>query len=346
MDRDRQQRLGEALVAAGKITADQLEQALARQRTAGGGPLGSHLLQLGYLSADDLAEVLGEVFGVRPLRRAEVLGAAPEVAALLSPEFCRRHRVLPVRVDGEDLHLAMADPADTLALHEAAFLTGFRIVPRVVPDLVLRDALERFHGLPARAAGPADEPSPSSPLDTGAIPVPPRGAPLRETGQKLALAMERDDVLAILLDALAERFPRSAVLLVRDRVARIWGERSLPLPRGASRDLPIEPDGVLAPLLPGSRPAWGPVALTPGNRRLYERLGGLVPPFAWVGPVHLRGRVVLGLYGDVPEPAVTPPDLTALETLCRVASWALETILLRRKILKLTGGGADERRSP
>ncbi len=346
MERDRQQRLGEALVAAGKVTADQLEQALARQRTAGGGPLGSHLLQLGYVSPDDLAEVLGEVFGVRPIRRAEVLGAAPEVAALLSPEFCRRHRVLPVRVDGEDLHLAMADPADTLALHEAAFLTGFRVVPRAVPDLVLREGLDRFHGATATTTPPPPENPATSPLDTGAIPVRPRGAPLRETGRKLALAMERDEVLDALLGALAERFPRAAVFLVRDRVARIWGERSLPLPEGASRDLPIEPDGVLAPLLPGSRPAWGPVAPTPANRRLYDRLGGLVPPLAWVGPVHLRGRVVLGLYGDVPEATAVSPDLAALEVLCRVASWALETILLRRKILKLTGEPADERRSP
>ncbi len=344
MDRDRQQRLGEALVAAGRITAGQLGEALARQQRAGGGPLGTHLLQLGYVSPDDLAAALGELHGVRPVRQEEIRRVAPEVASLLSPEFCRRHRVLPVRVDGEDLHLAMADPADGLALHEAAFLTGFRVVPRAVPDLVLREALDRFHGA-AGTPAPAAPPRRPGPLDTGEVPVPPRGAPLRETGRRLALALERDEVLGILLDALAERFPRAAVLLVRDRVAKIWGERALPLPEGAPRDLPIEPGGVLAPLLPGGRAAWGPVPPSPGNRALYDRLGGMVPPFAWVGPVHLRGRVVLGLYGDVPEPGPSPPDLASLEALCRIASWALETILLRRKILKLTGG-TDDRRSP
>lgn len=50
----RRERLGDMLVRTGKITPQQLQQALQIQRSNGGQPLGQILIQLGYITREDL----------------------------------------------------------------------------------------------------------------------------------------------------------------------------------------------------------------------------------------------------------------------------------------------------
>ena len=146
-------KLGDLLVEQGRITPLELQEALRAQRIFGGS-LGTHLLQLGFVSEAELGSALDRVHGVPAVSRAELLSAAPEVFALLPTDFARRHRAMPFRVEGDELHLALQNPADTLALHEAAFLTGFRVVPHVAPEAVIRDALAAHLRLDP-GAGPA-----------------------------------------------------------------------------------------------------------------------------------------------------------------------------------------------
>ncbi|RMF71351.1 MAG: hypothetical protein D6738_13950 [Acidobacteria bacterium] len=178
------EKLGELLIREGLIAADQLEEALRSQRIFGGS-LGSHLLQLGYVDEDALGRALGRVYGVPVASRAELIAAPPEVVALLPPEFSRRHRALPFKLEGHRLHLALQNPADSLAVHEASFLTGFQIVPHVSPEAVLRDSIA-YHrrGEPA-AATPAARPPrrEAPPATTRAEPAAPaRPRPEHQTG--------------------------------------------------------------------------------------------------------------------------------------------------------------------
>src|SRR5438552_12545778 len=56
-------RLGEILVKEHLITADQLKQAMAHQRQ-NGGRLGTALMQLGFISDDEITEVLSRQHGL------------------------------------------------------------------------------------------------------------------------------------------------------------------------------------------------------------------------------------------------------------------------------------------
>ncbi|MEE8278265.1 MAG: type II secretion system protein GspE, partial [Thermoanaerobaculia bacterium] len=56
-------RIGELLVQADKISAEQLEQALNAQQ-GGGGRLGAHLVELGFIGDDELVEFLSQRYGV------------------------------------------------------------------------------------------------------------------------------------------------------------------------------------------------------------------------------------------------------------------------------------------
>lgn len=136
-------RLGELLVEEGRITPVELQEALRAQRIFGGS-LGTHLLQLGVIDEEDLGSALARVHALPAAARAELLAAPPAVRALLPSDFVLRHRAIPFRLENDELHLAMQNPADSLALHEAAFLTGYRVVPHVAPEAVLRDAISSF----------------------------------------------------------------------------------------------------------------------------------------------------------------------------------------------------------
>jgi hypothetical protein len=144
-------KLGDLLVEQGRITPLELQEALRAQRIFGGS-LGTHLLQLGFVSESELGAALEVVHGVPAVGRAALLTAPPGVFALLPADYTRRHRALPFRVEGDELHLALQNPADTLALHEAAFLTGFRVVPHIAPEAVIKDALAAHLRLDADAA--------------------------------------------------------------------------------------------------------------------------------------------------------------------------------------------------
>ncbi|HET9990343.1 MAG TPA: hypothetical protein VFQ65_17550, partial [Kofleriaceae bacterium] len=56
-------RLGELLVGAGGLDAEELEQAL-RAQVAWGGRLGTNLIELGFIDLDELSRVLGKLRGM------------------------------------------------------------------------------------------------------------------------------------------------------------------------------------------------------------------------------------------------------------------------------------------
>jgi type IV pilus assembly protein PilB len=112
--------LGEILVERQQLTPAQLSEALVQQRVSGK-RLGQLLVELGALDERDLAEALGEHFGVPvvDLRRE-----APEEAAIARiPESTARSlSVVPLKLVDGILEVAVADPSDQLGrdLHQVA----------------------------------------------------------------------------------------------------------------------------------------------------------------------------------------------------------------------------------
>ena len=140
-------RLGETLVAAGEITEAQLQRALTAQLVFGG-HLGTSLLELGFLDETALGETLSEVFPV-PYADFETLSRVPyAVIRSLPSKLVEKHKVVPLRLAGRTLHLAMIDPKNLLALDEISFVTGYRIVPEVAPEVRILQALEKYYGVP------------------------------------------------------------------------------------------------------------------------------------------------------------------------------------------------------
>ncbi len=101
-------RLGERLIARGKLNPADLERALAAQREVGE-LLGRLLVRLGLVAEEDVAAALAEQLEV-PLVRAAQLPAQPPALGALNPAFLRAHLVVPLADPAADTVFAAAEP--------------------------------------------------------------------------------------------------------------------------------------------------------------------------------------------------------------------------------------------
>lgn len=333
-------KLGEYLVERGILSPKQVQEALRAQRIFGG-TLGTHIVELGLASEDAVADALAEIYGVSAARRAAVLSSGPGLAALLSPEFCRRHRAVPVERSGDELLLAMQNPRDQLALQEAAFLTGLRVLPLVAPERVIRDALKRAHRVGTHAAeedseAGVDSGSPPSKHDDSAFRTGPQLAAEMDRpttlAQQLASATHRDQVLNLALDELGTLFPRRAAFAVKSERAVMLCNKGFDFNRIRTVSVALTPDLVLGTAHSAQELFVGRVTSTAANQDFYTLLGGKLPTLACVVPVLVRQRVVILLYGDRLNDARVPAT-KPLYRLRGMVGLALEILLLKTKLL-------------
>ena len=137
------QRLGELLVARGAITHEQLEQALAHQRTTGEF-LGAVLVRIGTVTAETLLEAVSEQFGipVEPLDRTRVDWTAP---GHFSPSLFAKGNCFPIQADARSVTMAITNPLDVDALGAIERAAGTRQVRLVlVLERELRDVLQTY----------------------------------------------------------------------------------------------------------------------------------------------------------------------------------------------------------
>ena len=137
-------RIGEMLVSAGRVSNDQLEQALAQQQKEGG-RLGTHLVKLGFLEDDALVEFLSQRYGVPAINLAEV-EIDETIIKIIPPDVSRKYTILPVSKAGARLTIAMVDPTNVFAMDDIKFMTGYNVEPVVASEAALRDAIDRYYG--------------------------------------------------------------------------------------------------------------------------------------------------------------------------------------------------------
>src|SRR6202050_1026778 len=137
-------RLGEILVKENLITSDQLKQALDYQQQHGG-RLGSCLAKMGFISDDDITEVLSREYGVQSinLRYYEV---DPTVIKLIPQDTAVRYQLVPLSRVGSTLTIAMTDPTNVFAMDDIKFMTGFNVEPVVASETAISEAINKFYG--------------------------------------------------------------------------------------------------------------------------------------------------------------------------------------------------------
>jgi len=140
--RRRSQLLGEMLVETGAITEAQLREALTEQERTGE-RLGRILVERGYISRQALGEMLEAQRGIPYVN----LGTYPIDEHLLRslPEWIvQQHKVLPIARIGDEIHLAMLDPSDVVAMDTVGQFLGGHPKPFLITEGDLDWALTKF----------------------------------------------------------------------------------------------------------------------------------------------------------------------------------------------------------
>jgi hypothetical protein len=167
-------KLGEMLVRDGRLTEPQLTAALGYQ-ARDGGRFGTVLVEHGFIDLEALTVYLGLELGI-PIATGAMLERAKRAAVrLLQPAQAFKHKCVPLVVQDRQLIAAIENPHDFATLEALTAITGYRVLPRVAPELRIYYYIERYYGVarPARFSKFGDSPrGDEAAVDTG-LPAPP-----------------------------------------------------------------------------------------------------------------------------------------------------------------------------
>lgn len=104
-------RLGDILVDCNLISEEQLKQALGFQRDRGL-KLGEALSEMGLVTEDDIIWALGNQLNISFIHLNPDI-VDNEVARMITPEFSRDHKLMPLYKAGNQLSVCMVDPLDS-----------------------------------------------------------------------------------------------------------------------------------------------------------------------------------------------------------------------------------------
>ena len=137
-------RLGEILIERGRLTPEQVQQAL-RSRLDHRERLGQTVTRLGFMSEAEVVAVLGEQFAL-PVATAEKLAKADRGAVQLVPEtMAREALLLALSREGDVLEVAVGDPLDVVSLDHLRALTGCQLKVWVGRPTEVREAIDGYY---------------------------------------------------------------------------------------------------------------------------------------------------------------------------------------------------------
>jgi hypothetical protein len=139
-------KLGEILIAARVVSQADIDAALSDQHAGEPNRLGDLLVSLGRLTPGQLARALAEQYG---LPFVELPAVPTEVLELVPLELQRAQRLVPFRIDGSSLFVAMADPSNGDVLDQLRDSVGLEIVPFVAAG----DEIDAVHAAATGGAG-------------------------------------------------------------------------------------------------------------------------------------------------------------------------------------------------
>jgi type IV pilus assembly protein PilB len=137
-------RLGDTLVEAGLITADQLKEALQKQKSRGI-RLGRVLVEMNLATDESIARTLARQMNITYLNLNETT-LPPEVLTTIPEGIVRTHNLVPISLDGNRLSITMADPLDVFIIDEINYQTGYEVEVLISSESQIEAAIRHYYG--------------------------------------------------------------------------------------------------------------------------------------------------------------------------------------------------------
>jgi type II secretory ATPase GspE/PulE/Tfp pilus assembly ATPase PilB-like protein/FixJ family two-component response regulator len=135
--------LGNILVRAGVMGTDDLDRALKEKLPEEF--LSDTILRLGITTESKIIRALQKHLRVEYVDLKE-MSLAPEVVRFLPRELCERNRLIPIKLAGRQITIAMADPSDIFKCDNISIMTGLKVVPVIAGSADILLQLRKTYG--------------------------------------------------------------------------------------------------------------------------------------------------------------------------------------------------------
>ncbi len=138
-------KIGEMLLKAGKISQEQLEQALYEQKEHGG-KLGEVLLRLGYIKDENVINgFLAKQLNIGTVKLDD-LELEQDIIALIPADIAQKFSIIATIRVGKILFVATNDPGNVFVMDTIKFVTGLEIQPVMTSKESIGKAIDKYYG--------------------------------------------------------------------------------------------------------------------------------------------------------------------------------------------------------
>ena len=158
----------DVIVDLGYLSAERVEQVVAEARTAGRSPE-ALMVEQGLLGADQLSRAIAERYG---LDHVDLNAYSIDMAAanMVTVAAARRFRAVPIGfIDSDTLLLAMADPANVLAIDDVQMMTGLNCRVAVAAEVDIDNLVNKLNSLESAVTEAVEEDEDEESLSPGAV---------------------------------------------------------------------------------------------------------------------------------------------------------------------------------
>src|ERR1043165_2522757 len=144
------ERIADVLIEEGLLLPNQLEEAVAIQKSEGGRLL-KILTDKEFVTEQDMAFSMGRCLNTPPVNLSRI--RVPEdIMALVPRDMATANKLVPIaRLNGK-LFVAMADPTNVLAVDDVKRRVQLEVVPMIATEKSVTDALAGVHHGSAKMA--------------------------------------------------------------------------------------------------------------------------------------------------------------------------------------------------
>ncbi|EPR09944.1 GspE/PulE family protein [Ruminiclostridium papyrosolvens] len=136
-------RLGDLLLEVEMITTNQLESAIEVQKKTGE-KLGSILTKLGYVTEDDIIQVLEFQLGI-PHVKLEKYNIDKSAYLAIPESIAKRYGLIPIKKEKGTLTVAMSDPLNVFAIDDLNIYSGMEIQPVIASFDDISKAIDKYY---------------------------------------------------------------------------------------------------------------------------------------------------------------------------------------------------------
>lgn len=137
-------KLGQILVDLGYLSEDQLWDVLEEQKQSPGEVVGRVAIRLGLVTDAQVGEALAEQWGMQVVNLPET-NIPPKVLELVPETMASIYKIMPISLKNDVLTVAMADPQNVGALDDLRNFLGYDVRGAVSNEIHIQQAIERYY---------------------------------------------------------------------------------------------------------------------------------------------------------------------------------------------------------